>query len=317
MTVSTELPPMGKVSMIGIWVETLLYGVNCVMYGLCMFILLRRGKGATLHWVLIVVSTILFFLGTIHVGTSLQQLLDAFVYTPANVSDYSTTYWLDYTTTLRVLKDSIYDTLIFVQYFILTWRLYVVFMCNWRVIVFPIILLVGGVGCVYTSSAMSALSNDDSLKASIKFIVSAWVIGFVHNVLVTGAIVARLWWMGRTIASLTGTPTNRFASSIYIIVESGAISVACSIVVLVLFATLSPASFASLDVIAQLSVLTPLLIVVQVGKTGSSSKTISRTLDQIRFRVEVSPEQDSESLAGHALDAILARSPSSASATRV
>ena len=101
---------------------------------------------------------------------------------------------------------------------------------------------------------MSALSNDDSLKASIKFIVSAWVIGFVHNVLVTGAIVARLWWMGRTIASLTGTPTNRFASSIYIIVESGAISVACSIVVLVLFATLSPASFASLDVIVQLSV---------------------------------------------------------------
>ena len=58
------------------------------------------------------VSTILFFLGTIHVGTSLQQLLDAFVYTPTNVSDYSTTYWLDYTTTLHVLKDSIYDTLV-------------------------------------------------------------------------------------------------------------------------------------------------------------------------------------------------------------
>ena len=29
MTVSTELPPMGKVSMIGIWVETLLYGMSC------------------------------------------------------------------------------------------------------------------------------------------------------------------------------------------------------------------------------------------------------------------------------------------------
>ncbi|KAN0088941.1 hypothetical protein V8E55_005998 [Tylopilus felleus] len=304
-------PPMAKISLVGIWVETVLYGI-CVMYGLCMFILLRRRKAeATLHWVLIAVSTILFLLGTIHVGASLRQLLDAFVYTPANVSNYSTTYWLDYNTTLRTLKDNVYATLILVQYFILTWRLYAVFMCNWRVIVFPIILVVLVVGCVYAST------NNDSLKTSVKLIISAWVFGFIHNVSVTGAIVTRLWWMGRIIASSTGTPTNGFASSIYIIVESGAISLACSIVVLVLFATLSPASFASLDVFAQLAVLTPLLIVVQVGKTGDSSKTISRTLDQIRFRVEVSPEQDSESLAGHALDAILARSPSSASATHV
>jgi hypothetical protein len=56
--------------------------------------------------------TILFLLCTVHVGASLQQLLDAFVYAPADVPDYSTTYWLDYTTTPRVLKNYLYGTLV-------------------------------------------------------------------------------------------------------------------------------------------------------------------------------------------------------------
>jgi hypothetical protein len=30
-TASTPLPPMGKISMIGIWVETVLYGAVCVI----------------------------------------------------------------------------------------------------------------------------------------------------------------------------------------------------------------------------------------------------------------------------------------------
>jgi hypothetical protein len=118
----------------------------------------------------------LFILCTVHVGTSLQQLLDAFVYTPDDVLDYSTIYWLDYTTTLPVLKAVLYDTLVrnpctlvyhsyaqqnnkgacprihaskFNMATVMCalrctlvineiWRLYVVFMHNWRVVVFPV-----------------------------------------------------------------------------------------------------------------------------------------------------------------------------------
>ena len=57
-------------------------------------------------------STILFLLCTVHVGASLRQLLEAFVYAPADVPSYSTTYWLDYTNTLSVLKENIHDTLV-------------------------------------------------------------------------------------------------------------------------------------------------------------------------------------------------------------
>ena len=56
--------------------------------------------------------TTLFLLCTVHVGVSLRQLLDAFVYAPDDVPGYSTTYWLDYITTPTVLKNILYDTLV-------------------------------------------------------------------------------------------------------------------------------------------------------------------------------------------------------------
>ena len=55
--------------------------------------------------VLVVVSTTIFLLCTVHVGASLQQLLEAFVYAPTNVPDYATMYWGDCSTPLHVLKD--------------------------------------------------------------------------------------------------------------------------------------------------------------------------------------------------------------------
>ena len=64
--------------------------------------------------VLVVMSTILILLATVHVGVSLQQLLDAFVYVPPDVADYSTIYWLydDLGTTLKALKPDIFGVLV-------------------------------------------------------------------------------------------------------------------------------------------------------------------------------------------------------------
>jgi len=278
-----------------------LYGVNCIMYGLCMFFLLREGKATTVRWPLVVISTIIFLLCTVHVGASLHQLLDAFIYVPAGVPNYSTEYWLDYTTTPCMLKDYLYATLVLAQDFILIWRLYVVFMCDRRVVVFPIILAAGCVGAAYAITPVSALPSEGLYgPVTSSLIISAWAFGFALNVSVTGAIVARLWWMGRTMASLIATSNNRFASTIYAVVESGAIFSAANIFVLVIYASNSPASVTALDVASQLAALTPLLIVVQAGLTGryhvphgDFSNKVSTAQDQITFRVGTPRDQES------------------------
>jgi len=267
-----------------------------------MFILLR-GRKTALRWVLITLSTILFLLCTVHVGASLRQWLEAFVYVSDNVPNYSTTYWLDNTNKLTILKNYLYDTLVLAQYSILIWRLYVVFMCNWRVVVLPVIL---GIGCVVNIFAVSVLTAHPnvSLHTSVvsNLIAAAWVLDMILNVLVTGAIAARLWWMGRKLASSMATRANDYASAISVVIESGAIMLATNIAILALYASKSPTSFAILDVASQLAGLVPFLIVVQVGLTGryhippissvGSSSTAIITQDGMIFRAGTSEEQD-------------------------
>ncbi|KAI9573416.1 hypothetical protein HD554DRAFT_2167030 [Boletus coccyginus] len=264
------------------------------MYALSMPILLRGGKVPTQRWVLVAMSTILILL-----ATSLQQLLDAFVYLPADVPDYSTTYWLDYTTTLSLLKDNLYNTLVFAQDFILIWRLYVVFMYDWRVIVFPMILEAASIGTAYPATVIGARPDVGMFSSIVPSLaISACI---TLNVSVTMAIAGRLWWMGRTTAPLTPTLTNQYALSIYVAVESGAIFAGANIISLVLYASYNTAASVVIDVTSQLATLTPLLIIVQLGLTGqhrssrgSYSKMVLTARDGTTFRVGVPRDSESQ-----------------------
>ncbi|KAI9573381.1 hypothetical protein HD554DRAFT_863158 [Boletus coccyginus] len=314
-TTNAALPPMDKLSMIGIWVETVLYGVNCVMYALCMLVLLRGGKVPTLRWVLVVTSTMLIVLATVHVGVSLQQLLKAFIYAPPDIPDYSTTYWVSGNeSTLSLLKYNTYETLVFTQDFIIIWRLYVVFLYDWRVILFPMILEAASIGTAYSATAITG-NPDVGLYDSVVpgLIISAGVLDATLNVSVTMAIAVRLWWMGRTTASLMSTPTNRYVLSIYIVVESGAIFAGVNIVSLVLYASRNPASSVGFTVASQLATLTPLLIVVQAGLTGhhrfssgNYPKAVLTAQDKIVFQVGIPQDLQQDSS-----DTALTRLPSS------
>jgi len=85
-------------------------------------------------------------------------------------------------------------------------------------------------------------------------LMSAGVLDATLNVSVTMAIAVRLWWMGRTTASLTSTRTNRFASSIYVAVESGAIFAGANMIALVLYASNSPVWSAGFTIASQVAV---------------------------------------------------------------
>lgn len=172
-------------------------------------------------------------------------------------------------------------------------------------------------GCAYAASVVPVLVNDDA-STMTPFIISACTLAATIDVLATAAIVARLWSMGRKIAFLTGTSTNRYASSMYIVIESGTICAVFSTFIVVLFASGSHFALVALDIAAQLDVcvdspflslhvlssfvlevLVPLLIVVQVGKTerGRTSESYSSRMtlagqDKIVFQPGGPREQD-------------------------
>ncbi|KAI9573421.1 hypothetical protein HD554DRAFT_2013329 [Boletus coccyginus] len=332
-TTNTTLPPLDKTFMIGIWVETVLYGMSgvifivyllmtrranrqaCVMYALSMLIVLRGGR-VTRRWTLVVMSTALILVATVHVGASLQQLLEAFVYLPADVPNYSTTYWLNDDATPNVVKNFTFLTLV-CNTCALIWRLYVVFMYDWRVIVFPVANT--PLGTAYPGMGINARPDVDAHNPVVTgLFISAWVLDIALNVSVTMAIAGRLWWMGRKTAPSTSTRTNPYALSVYATVESGAIFAGANIISLALYISNSPVFLATVSVASQVAALAPLLIIVQVGLTAHDrssrskySKTAPTAQDRITFRVGSSQDRDSESQqhSNSSLDYTLSSSP--------
>ncbi|KAH0836389.1 hypothetical protein J3R83DRAFT_7969 [Lanmaoa asiatica] len=287
-TINVPLPPMGEISMILICCEAVLYGINCVrVWAMYVHSLAWEGKSIL---VLLVTSTILFLLCTIHVGASLRQLLEAFVYAPADVPNYSTTYWLDFTDTLSSVKNNTYNGLVRDTYILIYQS------------------RAQGNNCcrctVYASMGISANPNAGSITSVLPTLgISIWALGLILNVSVTVAVAMRLWWMGRAVGALTATQTNQYASSIYVVVESGAIFGATAIVMLALYASNNGlVATSGLDIASQLAALTPLLVVVWAGQTSkfhSSSDGSSRTMltvpDEIPLRLEPLRAQDSAS----------------------
>ena len=87
--------------------------------------------------------------------------------------------------------------------------------------------------------------------------MTAWILSIVLNVSVTVAIATRLWWIDRTVASLTASRTNRYTSTIFIVIESGAVFAATTISMLALYITNGSASLTGLDIASQLAVCVP------------------------------------------------------------
>ncbi|KIJ64872.1 hypothetical protein HYDPIDRAFT_28226 [Hydnomerulius pinastri MD-312] len=260
------LPPMGKISLIGIWMETVLYGVNVIIYGLCMFVLWREKRGLEM---LSITSTVLFLMCTIHVAASLRQMLEAFIYAPSDVPNYSTLYWLSQTAPMAVLKAVLYDNLVFLQDIVLIWRLYIVWGRNWKVVVLPIIAEGAHMACAYAATAVITQPGTQLYNSLFSRLGSSgWALDITLNVSVTLAIALRLWWMGRRVSALydpVSARYNRYASVIYTVVESGGLFAAVTVVMLGLYVGNSPVAFTGLDIASQLAVLSPLLIVVRVG----------------------------------------------------
>lgn len=114
-------------------------------------------------------------------------------------------------------------------------------------------------GTAYADTILFAIPSTN-LPGLIPLTITSWALDLIVNVSVTLTIAARLWWMGRNVASFRANHSsgNPYSYSIYIIVESGAIFASATIVMLALYVSEGgspfPYSIPSLDVASQLAV---------------------------------------------------------------
>ncbi|KAK7036656.1 hypothetical protein VNI00_011589 [Paramarasmius palmivorus] len=294
------IPDLGynKSMLVALWTETVLYGMNTVLFIMCVYVLVRSGKkGKGLNKPLLVTAIILYTLCTAHVVTDLGRAIAGFINyenSPGGAMAYYAQLW----TWSTILRHAIYATNTAVADALLVYRLYIVWNFSVKMAIGPLILLLATTGCAFR--AVWGFSNikqgGDTYVADVyTWGIAGFTLSLLHNLVVTGLIAGRIWWCGsRMSATLGRKHARKYDRAMAIIVESGAIYSFCVFVVLVTYATKTNGVYIALNAVAQIMGLNPILIIVRVGlgltphdTTYQTTTRNTETLNSARARVHV------------------------------
>ncbi|KAJ3720162.1 hypothetical protein EV361DRAFT_246397 [Lentinula raphanica] len=263
---ATIVTPFDKMFLTSIWIETLLYGLNCAVFGTAIYVLIRKQSRSSNRF-LIPVSIFLFGLSTGYVAVSFRQLLEAFIYAPPGGAS---AYFKIQTNPLAVTKLVLYSTNVTAQNLFLIWRLWGVYNRKWYVVVLPLAMEI-----VHTVSEFIAIGEgavprpNQRVKGDFILIIRQlsivnWCMDLAINICVTAAIAFRLWQMAKTVG--THSPGHRqFLGVMRMMLESGLLFATATLVTVSIYLSGSLDTVNAIDGIMQLATITPLLIIVRVG----------------------------------------------------
>ncbi|EGN94483.1 hypothetical protein SERLA73DRAFT_77872 [Serpula lacrymans var. lacrymans S7.3] len=259
-----------QMTLTSMWLEVLAYGVNSVLFSICVFVLLGRQAEERLKYssrLLLFASTFLFTTATVHMTLSFLQLLKAFTDSAIISKPRGTDVYLA-SNSLLVTNDILYVINVFAQDLLLIWKLHVVLNHRWRVCILPLFLLIANVVCasvgIYHLSRAPAAGLDDSyLSRLVKiFTLSGWALGFSLNAGLTCSIAYYLWRVGK---GKNYVGRSDYKSAIRLVVESGALMTSS----------------------VQVNTATPLLIVVRVGMVHYRNSDMPTASDHTQSTVAI------------------------------
>ncbi|KAI0753181.1 hypothetical protein C8Q80DRAFT_498279 [Daedaleopsis nitida] len=307
MATTQDLPRFDQIFIIGIWVETALWGINSVIFFGVFYVLFWRQSRMRSRWLLLTTSLWLYLGATLHIAISLRQELEAFILVPPEAPpEYASIYFSEAGAKWATMKNSLYMAVDFVQDLVLIWRLYIVWDHNWKIAALPIIVELAHIGVAYAGIGLLTEPNIGIYNPVVSRLGStSWSLELIVNFSVTGMIAYQLWYTGHRLSRVaSGTiklhsNSDLYISSILTIVESGALLVIVTIVMLVLYECGHPAALMVIDIATQVAALVPNLIIVRVGlgltHSGSNrhkSRLVTRnpfssTLDHERAQISI------------------------------
>ncbi|KAI0036341.1 hypothetical protein K488DRAFT_82138 [Vararia minispora EC-137] len=248
------------------WLVGPLFGANIVLYSLCVALLnkhIRKPQGFR-YRCLQVVATVQILIAATHAATLLARAIEAFVVRGADSRDARNVYLDDQTKALEILGNALYIANDVIGSCILVWRCYIVWAENVTVVL-PLIIcsaataLCGFVGIA--SQGMLRSPPNPVTSGAGALLVSFWCLSFITQAGVTSLIAWKIW---STIAWRTDRMTSLEWAVIRIVVESGAIYSAATIVALALYPHDPHACSVVSGLLAQISAMAPYLIIVRV-----------------------------------------------------
>ncbi|KAI3613259.1 hypothetical protein WG66_001450 [Moniliophthora roreri] len=289
-----------KSMLVALWVQTMFYGMNTVLYILCIYVLVQRAnkRQFPINKPLIATATLIYLLCTAHVINDFGRAIVAFITyadRPGGAAAYYDELWIwtsivreglychggGYSTGIAIISNSAAPRSNNRK----VYRLYVVSMGNLKVIIGPTIILLATTASGYravwgfsNTHEGQDTYNDDIFHWGVALFSLSLCLNVIVTILIGGFIVFNdqtliepylAWYFYRydqRISSAIGRGHGqRYRQALAIAVESGAFYSVSVLVVLVTYVTKTNGVYIAYDAVAQIMGMNPILIIVRVG----------------------------------------------------
>ncbi|KAG2153728.1 uncharacterized protein EDB93DRAFT_211554 [Suillus bovinus] len=255
------LPALNRMFITSAWLQSIIYGINCVLFGVCIYaISIRRTRA---HWIIPLSCIFHFSIATASCIVCLLYALQGLT-NPAIISvpDGSTLYFARVTAFSSTMI-GLYTFDVLVLHFLLIWRFYLVWDRNLILVILMIILEIGHLSTAFAAWGVVTHFGVVFLSASNALAKSLCVLNLVLTICLTSGIAYRLWRAGKNTFDLTGY--NAYKPAIYTIIQCGAIYTISIVVVCALQLSGNPAGLMATHVGVQFATLTPLLLITDIN----------------------------------------------------
>jgi len=256
-------------------------GAFVILYCLAMWALyLKCQKEKRINWPLLSAATLMLILSTMHVGIDLKRVILAFI-DFRNAPGGPNAILGDVSNFVYLFKSAVYVFQTTLGDAFVIYRLFIVWGWNWVVIVFPILMLFGGIaagiGACFSFSIAAASGSIFKITLG-HWIVSYFSITIALNVICTSLIAWKIWSINHRSAR-----AGDLNSVIIIIVESGAIYSATLLTLLILYEFGNFGQYILLDAVNPIIGITFTLIIIRVslglstssGRAGTSQRVFT------------------------------------------
>ncbi|KAJ3801878.1 hypothetical protein GGU11DRAFT_767582 [Lentinula aff. detonsa] len=254
--------------------------------------------------VMIGISSLMFFIATLHMAVNAYRLIAGYV-DHASVPGGAVAYMGDLRTWHYILKDALYATQENLGSAAAIYRCWVLWNHNWKIIVFPSVLLIvnivaGYMVCgLYTTVSSTINVFNPRLTTWIKIFFPLTV---ALNIITTSLMSYRIWYThSQATLYASGNDDSQVMSVMRMLVESAALQLVVEIVLLALYSSDINAQYIVLESIAPIVGITFNALTIRIklrsmsaARNDGDTQTIGR-LPMRRLQVNVAIEQTEDS----------------------
>ncbi|KAH9893195.1 hypothetical protein C8Q73DRAFT_522510 [Cubamyces lactineus] len=261
--------PIDEAYLIGSWLESFFWGLYTLLFAMSMHTIYKKRKEGINKFTTFCL-VLLYMLATGHMSLGLTRLIQGFIIYRDTIDPitYFSSVWIR----VNMAKDYLYIATMFTGDVVVVWRLYVVWGKNMWYAILPFLMCVSEFVVGYGAVSQWLLPHPDGPEM-VRWGTAMYVISMATNVLVTGVIAARIWYVSMRTKRVMGVDSDgRYNRVIILLIESGALISATKLTEFVLY-NIAPgdgvgglnAMYIIYEIVPQMTGIVPTMIIYAVN----------------------------------------------------